>query len=141
MVMNKQNGWNQSPGPQPEPGVVWPGPEQGERLSSGFELRPTTIEELAALDVEPDYVPSRWEERFDMCEIDAILHMLHHLTRKLPGFARRWVLRYASKFPRLHGHFGPLHGNLAFHAEESPEAIGMSACWRVNADGTNEVLW
>ena len=67
--------------------------------------------------------------------------MLNNLTKGLPGFARHWLLRRASKFPRLHGHFGPLHGTLGFHAEDSFEAIGMSACWRENEDGTREELW
>ena len=84
---------------------------------------------------------SKWEERFDICQLDAILHMLHHLTKNLPGFARRWVLRRASTLPHLHGHFGPMHGTLAFHAADSYEAIGMSTTWRVHADGTHEEMW
>lgn len=100
-----------------------------------------TPAEIEARSLEHDYVPSLWEERFNMGQVDAILHMLHHLTQGLPGFLRRALLRRASRFPKLHGHFAPYGGKLGLHAEESPEVIGMSECWRLNGKGERERLW
>ncbi|MEO8068254.1 MAG: hypothetical protein ABI599_11230 [Flavobacteriales bacterium] len=100
-----------------------------------------SYEELAAYNKEHNYVPSRWEERFDICEMEAILHMLHHLVQGLPGFLGRALLRRASRLPKLHGHFGPYNGKLGFHAEESAEVIGMGEMWRVNEAGERERIW
>ena len=112
--------------------MVWPEPD-----TLADDYRASLLRALAA---DP-YPASRWEERFDICELDAILHMLHHLTHRLPGFLRRALLRRASQLPKLHGHFAPYNGKLGFHAEESAEVIGMSERWRVNEKGEQERLW
>ena len=121
--------------------------EMAGMMAPRFVAGPPAVDEhrtgYAVVLEEPDqgYVPSKWEERFAMCQLDAILHMLHHLTRGLPVFARRWFLKRASKFPRLHGHFAPLHADLGFHASECDEAFGMSSSWVVMADGTHKQRW
>ncbi|MBL0126574.1 MAG: hypothetical protein IPP83_03755 [Flavobacteriales bacterium] len=121
-----------TPLPDSQLRMVWPEPGTApdEYLSSL----------LRAMEADP-YPASRWEERFDICQMDAILHMLHHLTHRLPGFLRRYVLRRASRLPKLHGRFAPYNGHLGFHAEESAEVIGMSESWRVNEKGEQERLW
>lgn len=123
--MNTRTGTEQSVH-QPTPlRVVWAGTEVDPMIPSAPD---TTAHSLG-------------EERFDGCQLDAMLHLLQHLTRGLPGFARNWLLRRASALPHLHGHFGPLHGRLGFHAADNTEAIGMSACWGGQPDGTKYRLW
>jgi hypothetical protein len=120
--------------------VVWPQREQPQPQFSGFDVRPVSADELAAFGADEQYVPCKWEERFDICEMQAILHMLHHLTQGLPSPLRRWLLRRAGRLPKLHGHFGPFCGGLGFHAEEG-EVIGMGETWRVMEKGVRERLW
>ncbi len=81
-----------------------------------------------------------WEERFDMCEMDAIMQMLHHLTSGLPGFLRTALLRRASRLPGLHGRFAPYYGTLSFHAEEG-EVIGKSEMYVETSAGTLVKRW
>ena len=123
--------------------VVWPEPAPTDVLRSGFEPIPSfagtlTPEELAAL--PPEYPQCKWEERFDICQMHAILHMLQHLTSGVPSPLRRMLLRRADQFPLLHGHFAPYNGRLGFHAEEG-EIIGMDSCWHRNEDGSTVQLW
>ncbi len=118
--------------------VVWPerAPFDGER--TGFVCEPDFV---GSLDDGPPEIPlCKWEERFDVVQMHAILHMLAHLTSGLPGPLRRMILRRADQFPKLHGHFAPYNGRLGFHAEEG-EVIGMDECWHRYEDGTTERLW
>jgi len=89
---------------------------------------------------DPGYVPCKWEERFDICQMQAILHLLEHLTAGLPGAIRRMLLRRADQFPMLHGRFAPFHGRLGFHAEEG-EVIGPGECWEEGENGERVRLW
>ena len=50
---------------------------------TGVDLPSMTPEELEAYNLGHGNVPFRWEERFDICEVHAILHMPHHLTQGL----------------------------------------------------------
>ncbi len=118
--------------------VVWPerAPFDGER--TGLVCNPDFPGNLA--DLPSDIPLCKWEERFTICEMQAILHMLEHLTRGLPGAVRRMLLRRADQFPKLHGHFALFHGRLGFHAEEG-EAFGPGECWMVGENGEREQLW
>ena len=119
-----------TPQPAAKLRVVWPAPATvAADTLNGVDLPSMTPEELEAYNMEHGYIPSRWEERFDICEMHAILHMLHHLTQGLPGFLGRALLRRASHLPKLHGHFALYNGKLGFHAEESAEVVGMSESW------------
>jgi len=119
--------------------VVWPEPGTIEVQRTGFVTEHLTAEELAA-ELPPEFPLCKWEERFDICQMHAILHMLAHLTSGLPSPLRRMLLRRADQFPKLHGHFAPYNDRLGFHAEEG-EVIGMDECWHRNEDGTTERLW
>ncbi len=126
--------------PVPVLHVVWPehAPSSLERDSS--LVCPASADKLAALHAGNDTIPCKWEERFDICEMQAILHMLEHLSKGLPGAVRRMLLRRADQFPKLHGSFAPFHGELGFHAEEG-EVIGMGHCWREGPNGDLEQLY
>ena len=100
------------------------------------------VKDRDAGEPEEDALPaSAWEERFDICQIDAILHILDQLTKGLPGAMRRWLLRRASRLPGLHGRFAPYHRRLAFFADDSYEMIGMSEQWIVHENGVREKRW
>ena len=89
---------------------------------------------------DEQFPTSAWEERFDMCEMDAILQMLHHLTSGLPGFLRNALLRRASRLPGLHGRFAPYYGTLSFHAAEG-EVVGKSETWVITSTGERVKRW
>ncbi len=117
--------------------MVWPEHTPAPAWRTGYEL---PLSSMTDPEADPDYPLCKWEERFDICQMHAILHMLAHLTSGLPGPLRRMLLRRADQFPKLHGHFAPYNGRLGFHAEEG-EVIGMDECWHRNEDGTTERLW
>ncbi len=118
--------------------IVWPETTDPLEMPTCYEFPGTSPEEGASQD--PSIVFCKWEERFGVCEIQAILHMLNHLSKGLPGPLRRLLLRRAGRFPKLHGHFAPYVGCLGFHAEEG-EIIGMDECWRELENGQRERLW
>ena len=120
--------------------VVWPEHTDASFWRTGYEVHPSSAEDLAADLEEAGYPFCKWEERFTICEMHAILHMLEHLAQDLPSPVRRMLLRRADQFPLLHGQFAPYNGRLGFHAEEG-EIIGPGECWRVLPNGEREQLW
>lgn len=129
------------PHPQPPPAtlhVVWPEHVRTDGQLTGPRVEPFPAEQPTEL--PPDYPLCKWEERFDICQMNAILHMLEHLTQGLPKPLGRMLLRRADQFPLLHGHFAPYVGGLGFHAEEG-EIIGKDECWHRNEDGSSVRLW
>ena len=116
------------------------GPEPG--ISS--VMPPPTFEELqaalAANENDREYVPSRWEERFDLMQIDAMLHLLDILLMGLPAREQEHLLRKASLLPGPCGQFGPFQGHLGFRSVEGEE-FGLSETWVTNDHDERRKMW
>ena len=121
--------------------VVWPEHPQPATSPNSAEEAFTSITDFTPLEQDGDYVPSKWEERFSMSEIQALLFMLEHLTQGLPGAVRRMLLRRADQFPKLHGRFAPHLGRLSFHADDSFEVVCIPEHYVVHANGERERMW
>ncbi|MFZ1688018.1 MAG: hypothetical protein WAU70_11380 [Flavobacteriales bacterium] len=97
--------------------------------------------EAAVSDNDDDeYVPCKWEERFELTEIDKMLHLLDHLIEGLPAKQQKELLLKASTLPGLHGRFAPHEGCLSFHAVEG-EVIGKSETWVTYENGERKKMW
>lgn len=63
-------------------------------------------------------VSGRWEEHFDVMEIQGMLRLLHHVDLRERRAYTRYLLALASKLPQLHGHFTLTRNGVAMQPKD-----------------------